>query len=123
MHKLLLSMALLLTFSTAFACPELDNVDLASGDGPWIHKELDTYKISLTKEDFINLPNFDESEYEDCKDAFIVQVVQSKQTGRIFSALKSYEDMCDGGNSYGVLYNAEMSVVVGEIADSGISCY
>jgi hypothetical protein len=107
----------------AFACPELDGSDLANGDGPWSYVELERYSVTLTKTQFLQVPVYVDFDYSECRDALVIQMVQSKDSGRNFSALLTAEDNCDGGNSYGALYNEDRTQLLGEIRDSFIYCY
>lgn len=113
----------LFVFNFAYACPELDGVDLADGEGPWIYEEQGSSPITLSKEEFAKIPNFHIDSYEDCKDALRVEEIRVKASGKIYMALLTYEDSCDGGNSYGALFSEDMSTMLGDIGDSFISCY
>ncbi|MBT7610049.1 MAG: hypothetical protein HN576_09850 [Bacteriovoracaceae bacterium] len=123
MKQILLTLLFIFSAQNSYACPELNDVDLANGDGPWMHEEIDFYDIQLTKEEFVKIPNFDFFEYEKCKNALYVKVVRSKKTGRVFNAVMTNEDHCDGGNSYGALFNSDMKTFLGDIRDSYISCH
>jgi hypothetical protein len=113
----------LFVLNFAYACPELQGVDLADGEGPWVHEDLGSSTSTLTEEEFFKIPHFADSSYEECKDALRVKEVKSVVTGRVFNALITSEDYCDGGNSYGALFSEDMQTRLGDIGDSYISCY
>lgn len=120
----LLMVLMTLVLGNAYACPELNGVDLADGDGPWTYTELEISGLVLSEAEFNNIPTFaGDFDYEQCKDAIVASKVQDKLTGKIFTAVYTNEDHCDGGNSYGVLYDQEMQTILGTIGDSFISCY
>lgn len=112
-----------LTFA-ASACPELNNVDLASSYDKDEYSEIGYRKLpSLTKEDFLKYPVFSDFEYEYCHNALAEMKVQATQTGEIYTIIMTVEDHCDGGNSYGNILDEKGRKVLGSIGDSFISCF
>ncbi|MBT3236792.1 MAG: hypothetical protein HN353_12620 [Bdellovibrionales bacterium] len=125
MKSLLLSLlisTLFLASTSGSACPSLDHSDLANGDGPWNYIELERYSVTLTEAEFLQVPVYVDFDYNECKNSLVIQKVQSKESGRIFSALLTVEDNCDGGNSYGALYSENRQAILGDIRDSFIYC-
>lgn len=107
----------------ALACPELNNVDLASQYDADEYTEISSRNIEMiSKEDFLKYPAFSDFEYEYCKDALVIKQVQATQTGTIYTLVMTYEDHCDGGSSYGNILDESGKVVLGHIGDSFISC-
>lgn len=118
----LLTVLFTMIISTAYACPELNEVDLANGEGPWTHIELEAIDIYLSQAEFDKIPGL-EGMYKDCKDHLSATKVQDITTGKYFTAVKTNADECDGGNAYGALFNNDMTKILGDIKDSFISCY
>lgn len=115
-------MALLIPMS-AVACPELNEVDLAGGPlRERTYVELSRKPISLTKKEFLSIPELKEMGYDECKDVISVRKLKVKSNGKIFNAIVSIEDKCDGGNSLGALYSENLLLKLGDISDSTIYC-
>ena len=114
-----------MVISTAYACPEMNDQSIGSGNPEALYVELDTTPIALTEYEFNQIPNFTRGQfqYEECKDSLRSKTMRSKVTGRIFTAVYTNEDECDGGNSYGALFNEDITKLLGDIGDSYISCY
>jgi hypothetical protein len=121
--KITVITAFIIPMQYAIACPELNNVDLADGEGPWVYEVVENNGIFLTKEEFIKIPYLDIEDYERCKNSLYLKKVSSKLTGRFFNAVMTNQDKCDGGNSYGALFDSSMNNMIGDIGDSYISCY
>lgn len=122
MTKIIVLFTLIL--GNAYACPQLGGVDLADGDGPWSFIELSINNITLTEAEFNQIPVLAEDfDYEQCRDEMVVTKYQDKATGKVFSAVVTNDDNCDGGNVYGALYNEAMTELLGDIQDSFVSCY
>ncbi len=106
------------------ACPELNNVDLASSYDRDEYIEVHSESLpKLTKEEFSKYPAFKEFDYEYCADALVLKQLEATQTGNIYTIVISMEDHCDGGNSYGNILDESGEVVLGSIGDSFISCF
>jgi hypothetical protein len=61
----------------------------------------------------------------ECKDAVIANSIQSKKTGKIYTAYYTNDDTCDGGNSYGMIVEGSdprTDKVIATIEDSDIIC-
>ena len=119
--KFLFLLSLLITGSV-FACPELEGVDLADGDNRPALTEISEVPYRPNFWQFVEIPGFSPDQYEACKDAFVVRTYRSDVSGKVYSAILSVEDSCDGGNSYGGLYTEDLGLVLGSISDSFISC-
>jgi len=127
MKYLLLYIIVFILSTTAYACPEFDEVDLADGDSALTYEEISSSNLVLTEDEFYSMPEWNKTKkyhsYKNCKDAMLVETLKHKTTGRIFKAIRSYKDACDGGNSFGALYTENMLLRVANISDSFISCY
>lgn len=108
----------------ALACPELNNVDLASSYDRDEYIEVHSERLpKLSKKEFLKYPAFSEFEYEYCSDALVLKQLEATQTGNIYTVVISIEDHCDGGNSYGNILDESGEKVLGSIGDSFISCF
>jgi len=114
-----------LVLNVAYACPEMNDQSIGSGNPEALYIELESAPITLSEYEFNQIPNFADGQfnYEECSEALRFKTMRSLITGRIFTAVYTNEDECDGGNSYGALFNEDMSKIVGNIGDSDISCY
>ena len=112
---------------SSYACPELDNVDLANGEDAPVYEESSSSTVHLTEDEFYSMPQWaglkKYDAYSKCKDGMIIKTLKHKTTGRVFKAITSNHDNCDGGNSIGALYSENLVQRLGDIGDSFISCY
>lgn len=61
----------------------------------------------------------------ECEAAFTADEITQKSTGIVFTAYKSNDDECDGGNSYGVIVKGtapEPANAIATIEDSDLWC-
>lgn len=124
MKKRITSIVILLLANSAYACPELNLVDMADGDSLPVYRTLSSKKITLTEEEFYSMPKMSRSHlYRDCKEHMILTTIQHKISGRKFKAITSTDDDCDGGNAAGALYSENLIVRLADIGDSYIYCY
>ncbi|WP_413291360.1 hypothetical protein [Bdellovibrio sp. HCB337] len=56
-----------------------------------------------------------------CSNKYIKTTSFLTKSGKLFHAVYTNEDLCDGGNSYGVVVNANLEVVA-DIHDGNFSC-
>jgi hypothetical protein len=123
MKNSILILSLLLASTPVFAKCEVDGIDMADGEN------LDAYVVvSEKKARFANKAEFNEAlgelhsefNYSECKNAMIWRYVHARGMKKVYTALISVEDECDGGNSFGVLYFKKQ--LIGYVNDSYISC-
>ena len=102
---------------------EVNDIDMADGDSLPAYVSLSTQKARFkNKAEFVQAlgaahADFD---YARCKNAMIWEDIRANGKTKVYTALRSVEDECDGGNSYGVLYFKNK--IVGSINDSYITC-
>lgn len=123
MLKRIWTLFFILGTSSAFACDNFEGYSVYGHeiDSPieiFQNKEINPAKKAL----FINNPVFTQDMYESCKDALALISFIDKDTKKVYHAVASHEDHCDGGNTIGVIYNSKGSIV-GEIGDSEMYCY
>lgn len=119
--------SLLILFSlvtlNAYACPEMNDIDLSSSMGEEKYEVLERASIMLEEDEFNKIPNLSEFDYEECRDHLTGRMLQSTITGKKYLAITTNDDSCDGGNSYGALLDEKFENVVADINDGGIYCY
>lgn len=128
MRKIFITL-LLMTYSiSGWSCPDLSDVDLSSEDSAHVYKELSVEKLVLSKSDFLKIfksftdASYAEEFYDNCKDHIEVRALQATSTKRIFKAIVTNEDICDGGNAFGALYSEDLKTELGRIDDGYITC-
>lgn len=75
---------------------------------------------SLSESEFNNTLGTLDFTYEYCKDAVTEVVVQSS-AGAKYRFLVTHEDNCDGGNTYGLVFN-QSGTRIAEVRDGEIYC-
>ena len=112
-----------LSLSQAFAKCDVNNIDMASGENRDAFMILSEKSAHFkNKSQYIAKMDKFSSElpYSQCKDAMVWRKLRAKNSTKVYTALISVEDTCDGGNSTGVLYFNQ--TIVGTIEDSIIYC-
>ena len=122
--KLLLILFSLLSLNS-FACPEMNDIDLSGYEVEEKYEVLSSGPIVLEEYEFNQIPNFanDNFIYDECKESLTSKVLKSKISGKIYTAIITNDDDCDGGNSYGALFYKPKKEVLADINDGGIYCY
>ncbi|MGE3974889.1 MAG: hypothetical protein AB7F59_10220 [Bdellovibrionales bacterium] len=123
--KILISFMVLIAAQMSYACPVLEGADLSDGeDESPIYTKGERIPVSLTQAEFNKVPVYASTgnDYESCQGALVLQKLEIKKTKQVFYALLSTEDICDGGNSSGALFSADLKTLIGDIGDSFISC-
>ncbi|MGI4991820.1 hypothetical protein ACRXCV_04285 [Halobacteriovorax sp. GFR7] len=111
-------------FSSAMACPELNNVDLASSYDRDEYTEVYSERLpKLSKEEFAKYTELADFDYDYCADALELRRLEATQTGTVYTIVVTVEDHCDGGNSYGNIFDESGSKLLGRIGDSYIACF
>jgi len=82
----------------------------------------DNGKIPFPGKLFSQYPSLGEFDAKECADAVTESVIKNKKTGISYVAVYTIEDNCDGGNSYGLLFNEDKSKVVATINDGDFYC-
>jgi len=113
--KYLLLTLFLLTTQSIFA-----NVTCAELRDAKHHVKIIKEAKILTKENWKNFDVIADMNYEQCKDYMTQQLIEVN--GKKFWELKSNEDYCDGGNTYGVVYTEDLKTPVAHIYDYDMYC-
>lgn len=71
-------------------------------------------------ENWDNMPNIKEFEREYCEELVDMELVKVKN--RFFWVFRSKDDPCDGGNTYGAIYNYSLTKPVATINDGDVGC-
>ena len=114
-------LSLCLINNSLFACPELSNLDLA---GEMVESKIDrisTSDLFITKDQFYQFKIFKDFDYSQCSKSLSHFEFRHISSGESYTAIKTNDDICDGGNSYGVLFNRRNEMIA-EIRDSFIIC-
>lgn len=84
------------------------------------HDVMYTDDVLLSESGFISSLGTLGFDYESCKDA-IEERVLTAQSGNDYTFILTNKDHCDGGNTYGLIYNSER-YLVGTIQDGEVYC-
>lgn len=84
------------------------------------HDIMYTDDVLLTEEDFNNSLGTLDFDYTSCREA-IKETVLMSISGVEYTFLLTSDDQCDGGNTYGMIYD-ESGVLVGTVQDGDIYC-
>ena len=74
----------------------------------------------LTKENWNKIDVIFNFDYESCHDAFLQELILFN--GRFYWKMGSMEDRCDGGNTYGAIYNYRLTTPIAHVYDGDIYC-
>ncbi|MBL6990494.1 MAG: hypothetical protein ISR65_11980 [Bacteriovoracaceae bacterium] len=131
MKCFILLMAALLSFSTLATdlCNlELDGRSFSNVEDPEEPQSSYYFKyvkrvdnVTISEQLFKSTPILSDFDYEECKSSLTELYFSSPETMVTYRALNTFEDSCDGGNSYGVIYDPN-ETIVGYIKDSDFYC-
>jgi hypothetical protein len=134
MKKTILSICALglLASSSSFACP-LENSNVMALPDQGEYKVLsDTKLTEVSRQEFKKLMGSLTSwaKYENCKDNLAERVIRDTSTGKIYTVVATNDDECDGGNSFGNMYEGEPTNPkkifkqkrVADVEDSSVVC-
>lgn len=74
----------------------------------------------LNKDNWKSIDVISNMDYESCKNA--ISQTLFKFEGELYWKFASYEDECDGGNTYGVIYSYDLKTPIAHIYDSDTYC-
>jgi hypothetical protein len=139
MKKLLMLLVCLITVSTSAQAATPDN-----NNKTCIFDDLEIYDVNNNPQKFKLFPDFDEQidapkifktyekrlgdmSIEECKGAIKKQLVLNKADQQLYMLFYTNEDVCDGGNAYGLVVGDKKNSpkgdgVVAFINDSFIEC-
>lgn len=111
---IILSILFSLTIEASVTCEDIKNYVEANS------KSASSLKAVLTKEQWKGLDVLVEYDYEACHDAFSQDYITVK--GESLTVFKSFEDRCDGGNTYGAIFTDDLKTAIAHIYDGDIYC-
>lgn len=84
-----------------------------------LHTETD---VILSESDFNKIPLFkSDFQYLLCKNSITKISFSDLETGALFTAYYTNDDVCDGGNNYGSIFNAD-GIYIADILDGDFTC-
>lgn len=116
----------LLQCTPLLACGEIHEIDLASDFGDEKYTEISrTPYVPKDANAFYRIPQFSPKDwsFNDCKDALAIVEIETTTSLVRYQAFITTADECDGGNSYGSLYDPQKQRWVGAVADSFVTCW
>lgn len=99
----------------------LENMDMGKVYGDEHVNVLYDITANLNKRAFKSMPVLKELDYNSCQGA-ITEISYIDMDGNEFMILHSSQDECDGGNSYGVVYNKDSYGIVAHVKDGDFYC-
>jgi hypothetical protein len=114
--KNLIIAVLCLSFSSV-SIAQINCIDLKNEIYP--QKVLSTKNL-LTKKNWKNFDVIANFRFNECSDGMLQELIEVN--GEKFWSLKTNNDACDGGNTYGAIYAFDLKTPVAHIYDSDIIC-
>ena len=88
------------------------------GEGVDVIYDIDA---EISAKEFNSTPVFNDGfEYKYCKNA-LTELVVMDMNGNEYKILHTHDDVCDGGNSYGVVYDMNTNKIIAHIHDGEFS--
>jgi thioredoxin-related protein len=118
MKKLTLTLLVILSITNTSAAVSCIN-DFADSYNDFNVLRASTDK-SFLENNWNKIPVLKEMEKERCIDVVDMNLIKVKN--KYFWMMISSDDSCDGGNTYGVIYNYSLTKVAAEVQDGDVYC-